>query len=75
MNPSQREAVTHPGGPLLIVAGAGAGKTRVLTRRAGWLGAGGLVERTARVTPAGTLRLVTQGNGGFVVRLTPGARR
>ncbi len=42
LNPAQREAVTHPGGPLLIVAGAGSGKTRVLTRRAGWLVAGGL---------------------------------
>lgn len=44
LSPRQREAVTYVDGPLLILAGAGSGKTRVLTHKVAWLIAEGLAK-------------------------------
>lgn len=37
LNPDQQKAVTHPSGPAMVLAGAGSGKTKVLTTRVAWL--------------------------------------
>jgi hypothetical protein len=51
--PDQLRAVTHGGGPLLVVAGAGTGKTEVITRRIAWLIA------TRRAKPSEILALTS----------------
>jgi len=51
LNPAQKAAVEHPGGPLLIIAGAGSGKTRVITQR--------ITRLIEHGTPASTIFAVT----------------
>jgi len=52
LNERQRRAVTHLGGPLLVLAGAGTGKTRTLVARAAWL-------RGCQGVPASRILLLT----------------
>ncbi|HEY9243707.1 MAG TPA: ATP-dependent helicase [Streptosporangiaceae bacterium] len=66
LNEDQCQAVTHQGGPLLVLAGAGTGKTRTLVARAAWLRAQG--------TPASRILLLTftrRAADDMLARVTP----
>ncbi len=74
LNPAQQSAVRHPGGPLLIIAGAGTGKTTTLCARVAWLVAEGtaperillltFTRRAAREMLARARALVSMPAGG-----------
>ena len=76
LTPSQEASVVHRGGPLLIVAGAGSGKTRVLTRRIAHLIATG--DDQERSTPVDHGGLLGGRQAGHELvgagRLVPGGR-
>jgi ATP-dependent DNA helicase UvrD/PcrA len=69
LNEQQRRAVTHQGGPLLVLAGAGTGKTRTLVARAAWLHGG-------QGVPASRILLLTftrRAASGMLARASAGS--
>src|SRR5271166_2364433 len=79
LNTEQRRAVTHQGGPLLVLAGAGTGKTRTLVARAAWLrGAQGvppsriLLLTFTRRAASDMLARAAAGSGGSAERICGG---
>jgi DNA helicase-2/ATP-dependent DNA helicase PcrA len=77
LNPEQRRAATHTGGPLLILAGAGTGKTTTLCSRVAWLLSEGVpAERILLLTfTRRASREMVQRARGLSERVAPGAGR
>ena len=72
LNPEQQAAATHSGGPLLVLVGAGTGKTTTLAARVAWLvDQGAAPERVLLVTF--TRRAWALGDAGMVTCRTPSA--
>ena len=65
VTPAQREAVTHRGGPLVVIGAAGTGKTRTLLHRHAWLAtAGGLApEQVLAITASEATATAPNPNG------------
>ena len=72
LNPRQREAVCHQGSPLLILAGAGSGKTRVITTKIAWLVSEGLYSPYEILAVTFTNKAAGE-MGGRVKRMIPEA--
>jgi len=65
LNPDQQRAVTHQGTPLLVLAGAGSGKTRVLTHRAAYI----ISEKIAKASEVLLLTFTNKAAGEMKIRM------
>ena len=75
LNPEQRQAVLHAHGPLLILAGAGSGKTRVIAYRTAWLIADGRAEPDQLLAVTFTNKAAEEMRGRVEGLVATGGRR